>query len=56
MYNLQNTAINVIIIKRLLHLKSSHAKVYRRLTIHIIRTLHREASTRKYYRTTLQTK
>ena len=27
-YNLQNTAINVIIINRLLHLRRSHTEVY----------------------------
>ena len=41
-YNLQNTAINVIIIKRLLHLRSSHAEVYGRLTINRIKSIYKE--------------
>ena len=48
MYNFKNNAIKVIIIKRLLHLRSSRAEVYIRLTIsRIPRTLHRKISTRK---------
>ena len=41
-YNLQNTAINVIIIKRLLHLRSSHTEVYVRLTINRIKSIYKE--------------
>ena len=54
--NLQNTAINVIIIKRLLHLRSSHTEVSLRLTLSgIQRIFHGKASIRKCYATTLQT-
>ena len=35
-YNLQNIAVNVIIIKRLLHLRSNHTEVSLRLTIPMI--------------------
>ena len=42
MYNLQNIAINVIIIKRLLHLRSSHTEVYVRLTITRIKNILKE--------------
>ena len=41
-YNLQNTAINVFIIKRLLHLRSSHTDVYGRLTINRIISIYKE--------------
>ena len=42
-YNLQNTAINVIIIKRLFHLRSSHTEGSLRLTTPRIQsTLHRK--------------
>ena len=51
-YNLQNTLINIIIIKRLLHLRNSHTAVYLRLTIpRILHALHRKASARKCYPT-----
>ena len=51
-YNLQNTVINIIIIKTLLHLRNSHTEVSLRLTIpRILRALHRKASTRKCYPT-----
>ena len=48
MYNFKNNAIKVIIMKRLLHLRSSRIEVYIRLTIRKIpQTLHRKISTRK---------
>ena len=57
MYNLQNTAINVIVIKNLLHLSTSRKEVFLRLTIsRNPRTLRRKTSTRKCYPRTLQIK
>ena len=44
-YNLQNTAANIIIIKRLLHLRCSCREVFPRLTFsRISRTFHRKTS------------
>ena len=50
--SIKTLEINIIIIKKLLHLRNSHTEVSLRLTIpRILRALHRNASTRKCYLT-----
>ena len=41
-YNLQNVALNVIIIKKIQYLKSSHTDVYVRLSINRIKSIYKE--------------